>query len=210
MPNWCNNSIAFYQKDGEKTEAAPSYLLEAFYTDIQKYQNFTEPETGRISNWVGHYLRENRIDTDSMYTRGFFTNCELLDDHVRIDMETAWAPLPEVYEKMAEKYGLSYVYIAEECGSEVYVNTDTSGRFFSTRYVINCFDVSDLNLEPEIEAKFGKRLWEIGDETMYFDSFEEVLFEFEGFGFEVDDLEGLNRCLEGVGVEVEVYEYSYS
>ena len=50
MPNWCSNSIAFYQEDGGNC------LLEAFYTDIQKYQNYKDPETGKLSDWVGHWL----------------------------------------------------------------------------------------------------------------------------------------------------------
>ena len=86
MPNWCSNSIAFYQEDGGNA------MAEAFYTDIQKYQDYKDPETGNASDWVGHWLQSNRINTDNLYSRGFFTNCELNADHMRVDMETAWAP----------------------------------------------------------------------------------------------------------------------
>ena len=200
MPNWCSNSIAFYQEDGGNS------MVEAFYADVQKYQNYTDPETGKASDWVGHWLQSNRVDTNNLYTRGFFQNCELNGDHVRVDMETAWAPLPEVWDLMAEKYELAYVYISEECGCAVYVNTDYAGRFFSSRYLLNYFDVDDLELDAGTMVEYGERLREIGGETVYFDSWDEVLKTFEGFGFKADDVDALNERLERFGIRV--YEYA--
>ena len=201
MPNWCSNSIAFYQEDGG------SAMVEAFYADVQKYQDYKDPETGKLSDWCGHWLQSNRVDTDNLYTRGFFTNCELNGDHVRVDMETAWGPLPEVCDLMAEKYELAYVYISEEPGCSVYVNTDGEGRFFSTRYMMHCFDVDDLGLDDREIAEYGERLREFEGETHYFDSWEDVADEFEGFGFNVADLENLNKKLDAFGLCV--HEYSY-
>jgi len=200
MPNWCNNSIAFYQDDGGND------MLDAFFSDIQKYQDYIDPGTGNPSDWVGHWLQSSRVDTNTLYCRGFFYNCELCADHVRVDIETAWAPLPEVYDIMAEKYNLSYVYIAEEPGCEVYVNTDVDGRFFTTRYVINSFDVNDLGLGTEMLSEFGERLQELGSDTTYYDSFNEVLAELECFGFGVIDMEDLNNRLEAFNISI--YEYS--
>ena len=200
MPNWCNNSIAFYQEDGENA------VLEDFYADIEKYQNYKDPESGKHSSWVGNWLIANKIDTENLYTRGFFTNIELNDDHVRVDMETAWGPLPEVWNLMAENYGLAYVYVAEECGCEVYVNTDAEGRFFPKRYILNYFDVDELELDAEIMAEYGERLREFGEETMYFDLWNDVAEAFETFGFSFADLESLNERLEIFNIQV--YEYS--
>jgi len=199
MANWCSNSIAFYQDD-EGTA-----LVEAFHADVQKYLNYVEPD-GKTSDWVGHYLQASRVDVDSMYTRGFFSSCELHGNYVLIEMETAWGPLPEVWDLMAEKYSLSYVYISEECGMSVYVNTDVEGRFFSTRYLLDYFDIEHLELPPELEAKYGNLLRELSEETTYYDDFSDVLDDFVGFGFCVDDLDGLNRCLEKFGIMV--HEYS--
>ena len=125
MPNWCSNSVAFYSD-----ESGSNALLIAFHADILKYLNYIEPDTGRRSDWVGHWLESNKIDTSNMYCRGFLQSCELYDSHVLIDMDSAWGPLPEVWDKMAEKYNLSYVYISEESGCEVYVNSDVEGRYF--------------------------------------------------------------------------------
>jgi len=200
MPNWCRSSIAFYQEDGGNA------MIDAFFADVQKYQDYKVPESGKASDWVGHWLQSNRIDTDNIYSRGFFTDCELHADHVRVDMETAWAPLTEVWDLMAEKYNLSYVYIADEPGCEVYVNTDSAGRFFTTRYMINYFDVDDLELDVGTMAEFGERLRRIGGKATYFASWEEVEFEFKGFGFKVVDLESLNKRLAVFGIRV--YEYN--
>ena len=200
MPNWCSNSIAFYQED------SGTAMLEAFYADIQKYQDYKDPETGKVSDWVGHWLESNRINTDNMYTRGFFTNCELNTDHVRVDMETAWGPINEVWDLMADKYDLAYVYIADEPGFEVYVNTDGEGRFFATRYMMHYFEVDQLGLDTDTLAEFGERLREFEKETLYFDSWDDVAEEFEVFGFSFSDLDGLNKRLESFNIRV--YEYS--
>jgi len=45
--------VAFYQEDGGTT------MLEAFYVDIQKYQEYRDPETGKHSDWVGNWLESN-------------------------------------------------------------------------------------------------------------------------------------------------------
>ncbi|MCL2698158.1 MAG: hypothetical protein FWE74_08770 [Oscillospiraceae bacterium] len=198
MPNWCNNSIAFYQEDGGND------LLEAFYTDIERYQNFTNVN-GSLSNWCGHYLISNKIDTDEVYCRGFFTNCELYSDHVRIDMETAWGSLPEIYEKFAEKYGLSFVYIAEESGCEIYVNTDIEGRFFTDRYILDYFEVEGLELDAETMTEYGARLKTLAENTHYCESFEDVMKSFKDFGFFADNIESLNKHLEQFNITVHEY-----
>ena len=200
MPNWCSNSIAFYQEDGGDA------VLEAFYTDIERYLNYINPETSEHSSWVGNWLEASKINAENLCTRGFFTNIELNGDHVRVDMESAWAPLPEVWDLMAERYGLAYVYIAEECGCEVYVNTDTEGRFFTDRYILNYFDVDYMELDDGIMAEYGERLRGISEETTYFESWEGVAELFEPFRFGVDDVDGLNERLEMFNIKI--YEYS--
>jgi hypothetical protein len=198
VPNWTSNSIAFYQEDGGKD------LLEAFYTDIERYQNFADVN-GSPSNWCGHYLIASKINPDDLSCRGFFTNCELHSNHVRIDMETAWSPLPEVYEKFAEKYGLSFVYIAEECGSEIYVNTDVDGKFFTDRYILDYFEIEGLELDEETLSDFGGRLKALAENTYYYETFEGVMVDFKGFGFIATDIESLNKHLERFNLTVHEY-----
>ena len=169
IANWCSNSIAFYQEDGGNA------LVEAFYADVQKYMNFIDPETNKPSDWVGHWFDSNRINTDNLYTRGFFTDCDFYGTYVVLHMETAWGPLPEVWNLMAEKYNLSYVYCSEECGCAVYVNTDSEGRFFSDRYILDYFDVEHLGLDADTMSKFGKLLKDIIAYPLYFNTITVVI-----------------------------------
>ena len=200
MPNWCSNRIAFFQKDGGNS------IVNAFYADVQKYQNFIDPDTGKHSDWAGHWLTENRINTDSIYCRGFFSYCELYPDHVFIEMETAWGPLPELWDKMAEKYGLVYVYISEECGCEVYINSDVDGRYFSARFMLNYFDLDYLELDSETLSKYGERLNELSMEPRYYDNFMEVLNDFEEFGFDAENVDELNLCLDKLGIKIHEFK----
>jgi hypothetical protein len=120
-------------------------------------------------------------------------------------METAWSPLPEVYEKFAEKYGLSFVYIAEECGCEIYVNTDVEGRFFTDRYILDYFEVEGLELDDETLAECGARLKALAENTHYYDAFEYVVKDFKDFGFVATDIESLNKHLERFNLTVHEY-----
>jgi len=199
MPNWCINSVAFYQEDGGNA------MLEAFYADIEKYQDYKDPETGEPCDWVGNWLESNRINVDNLYTRGYFVDCEFDGDHVRVDMEVAWSTMTAVYDLMANKYDLVYVYIAEEAGCEFYVNTDIEGRFFTTRYICHYFDVEDLRLDSSIIAEYGERLEKLSGETHYFVDWEAVVQTFKPFQFQAKELSELNKCLEMFNITV--YEY---
>ena len=200
MPNWCSNSIAFYSENNEVT------LLEAFHSDLQKYTNYNDHKTGKYSDWVGHWLQSNRIDTEEIYSRGFIESCELYPDFVRVGMTTAWDSTPEIWDIMAQKYSLNYVFISEEPGCEVYINTDSTGRFFGTRFVLNYFDLEYLQLDSETLERHGERLRELSEETRYYDSFEEVMRDFNGFNFVADDIETLNKQLEKFNLQV--YEFA--
>ena len=181
-------------------------LLEAFYNDIKKYLDYKDPMTGKSSDWIGHYLESNKVNTESMYCRGFLQNCELYDTYVRVDMDSAWGSIPEVWDKMGEKYNLNYVYISEEPGNEVYTNSDVEGRFFSTRYILNYFELDYLELDSETLSKYGELLKELSEETHYYDDFSDVMDDFEGFGFIANNIEKLNLFLDKFGIKI--YEYS--
>ena len=121
---------------------------------------------------------------------------------------------PLIWERTKRRYwrsvtlqhSVAYVYIAEECGCEVYVNTDTEGRFFSDRYILNYFDVNEMEYDDGVMEEYGEWLRGISEETTYFESWEEVAELFEDFGFKVDGVDSLNEWLEIFGIKV--YEYS--
>ena len=97
--------------------------------------------------------------------------------------------------------------ISEEPGCEVYVNTDSAGKFFTTRFILQSFDVDDLCLDAETLAEYGERLREFSEEPRYYDSLDQVLKDFESFdlGVNILTLEELNKCLERF--DIQVYEY---
>jgi len=200
MPIWCRNSVAFYQKNNEVAK------LETFYADILKCQNYKESEIGEHSDWIGHWLQSNGINPDNLYTYDFFVDCKLKKNHIRIDMEVVWSTMTDVWDLMADKYALSYVYLAEESGCELYVNTDIERKFFTTRYLLHNFDVDELALDSQIKAEYGERLQKLGEKTKYFDSWEKVIKTFKSFQLEFDDIVSLNKQLELF--DITVYEYS--
>jgi hypothetical protein len=79
--------------------------------------------------------------------RDGFTHCDtkLTQDKdtysFRVDTETAWEPHMAVFYKiLREKYNdeIKLVYMAEECGNQLYVNSDEDGRYFTEHYMVDC------------------------------------------------------------------------
>ena len=200
MPNWCSNKIAFYSDENS------FILLEAFHSDLQKYLDYKDPKTGENSDWVGNWLESNKVDTESVHCRGFLQSCELYDTFVRVDMETAWCPTTEIWDIIAEKYSLSYVYVSEESGNEVYVNSDAENRFFSERYILNYFGLNYLELDSDTLAKHGEHLKNLSGVDRYYSGFDEVMCDFVEFGFKASDIDELNQCLEKFNLQV--YEFA--
>ena len=202
MPNWCSNSIAFYQEDGG------SDRLAKFYADINRTYGLLrggKPKHAESPDWAGHFLKDHGVDVENLYTRGFLEYYEIEETHVRIDMETAWGPIPELYTEMAKVYDLKFVYCASEPGSEVYVNTDKEGRFFADRYMLDSFSVKDLEIDKKALSQYGEALKKIEDESQYFDSLEDLLEFFADFNFGATDFAGLKEKLGEL--DVKIYEY---
>jgi hypothetical protein len=58
-----------------------------------------------------------------------------------METETAWTPHMDVFKKiLGERYGdaIRMVYQSEEPGSGIYINTDSTGKYFPERYMIDC------------------------------------------------------------------------
>ena len=202
MPNWCSNALAFYQEDGGSDRMAQ------FYADISRtfgLMRGEKPKHSENPDWAGHFLKDHGVDVENMYTRGFVQHYEIDKTHVRIDIETAWGPIPELYDEMAKLYDLKYVYCAEEPGSEVYINTDSEGRFFVERYYLDSFSVNDLEIDQESLSKYGDALEKMEDESHYFDSLEDLLDFFKDFHFRVSTFAGLKKKLSKL--DVNIYEF---
>ena len=89
---------------------------------------------------------------------------EYYDAFFIIEGSGAWSEKPSLLSAIAEEFGVNYEIYAEERGCSYYINTDTDGTFFTDRYIYIPDDYA-----PN----------QISNETLYFDSIEELLFFFE-------------------------------
>ena len=156
MPNWCMDCVTFYPK-----EAGQLGKLEQLRQDLN--QALATIEVG-AENWIGRLLVykgmpiEKAEDRNVIDCRGFVSDKDAsADDTERFEIivDSAWSPIEEMYDWMAKTYDLEYVYIAEEGGTGLFINTDVEGKFYTDRYYISHDDVADPyceTLEQVIET----------------------------------------------------------
>lgn len=125
MANWCSNSLAIY---GDRLQ------VEELFKDFEAAFKHTL------------YLR-NLIDYFDLDGRGLGCRGELWerpimqDGAITFGCETAWGPYEDLWEEILKFYpALQYVFTAEEPGCEVYINSDTEGKFFTEKYRIESYD----------------------------------------------------------------------
>lgn len=151
MANICSNSTVFYGKRES---------LDALWGVIQNAQKRERPM------WLGNIFLEAGFtpeELDGIYCRGDIDYAERddADGTIKIDYETAWSPIYEEFDRLLSRFfpDVREVTIAEECGCEIFVNTDVEGRFFTDRYQIERED-SDTEYFPDLES-FLRRFNEI-------------------------------------------------
>ena len=136
MANYCANSIVFFSKDRSKL----ARLLRKVYAAYES----SGPGFWNLLILHGYTNRQIAGLADK---RDCFTYCDTklnLDKDTysfRIDTETAWEPHVTVFYKVIrEKYenAIQLVYMAEECGSQIYINSDQEGRYFTEHYMVDC------------------------------------------------------------------------
>ena len=154
MANYCSNSIVFCSKDRAKLSVFLRKMSAAFTTRDSHFYNFM------VLHGYG-----NREISAVIDKRDFFTSCDTrltVKDgtyNFRLDTETAWEPHMDVFRKvLKEKYGnvIQMVYVAEECGSSIFINSDTEGKFLPERYMVDCCHNGEYHKE-------------------YFDSYQEAV-----------------------------------
>ena len=136
MANYCSNSIVFFSKDKTK--------LSRFLRKV--YAAFDSIGSGFYNLMVLHGYK-NREILSVIDKRDSFTHCDtkLAQENdtysFGVDVETAWEPhMAMFYKIIREKYNdaIQLVYMAEECGSDLYVNSDKEGIYFRERYMVDC------------------------------------------------------------------------
>lgn len=136
MPNWCMTEVVF-------TGTAEN--LQRLYQDLKTV--LAKHDDG----WLGRLLEYHGVPQENIKCRGFITGFELktLKDgtpYLHLETEDAWVPQVDAYNQYAQLYKLNYVYLAEEPGCEIYINTDLERKFFRKDYVFELF--ADSPEEP--------------------------------------------------------------
>ncbi len=195
MANYCSNSIVFFSKDKTK--------ISRFLRKV--YAAFDSIGSGFYNLMVLHGYK-NREILSVIDKRDSFTYCDtkLEQDKdtfsFRVDVETAWEPhMAMFYRIIREKYNnaIQLVYMAEECGSELYVNSDKEVIYLPERYMVDCCHNGEYNKEyfktyPEaiswIKAEYG----DIG--VNEYDSLKQVELKVEAAsGFDDGDFFNFHR-----------------
>ena len=137
MANLCINSIVFYSSDREALSVLRIYI-------IGTMAPFGSGEVRDLLIKLGYQKREAE---ELAQARNSIVHCnevEKLDDgayYLMFQTESAWVPHVEPFEHLLKtRYAnrIKMVYCSEECGMEVYVNTDVQGIFFPERFLVDC------------------------------------------------------------------------
>lgn len=135
MPNWCSNTFFVY---GNKTGCL------RFYLKLQALLDSHDSEGGsRLNLW--DTLKAAGYDDSELVTancRGEISDLNLEEGSdeggrpfgVKFWAESAWSPCSEaitlLINKLAPRMGLKSVFLAEEPGCEIYINSDVDGVYF--------------------------------------------------------------------------------
>ena len=110
MANMCGSRVTFKSEN----ETDLKFLHELFL----KAKNTENYYTEEICN-------DLKIDVKDNYDLGFIR--DVSEDclyHFQIERETKWSPRMCLFDAIIKKFeGMEYVYCAEECGGEIYINT---------------------------------------------------------------------------------------
>ncbi len=132
MPNFC---YTVYYVVGKKSEVA---ALEEKMAAIDERDN-TNVYSGRGSLQLEIVVNDFGGDPDKIYCQGIVIQMVRVDDDIlRIDTETAWHGVPELFDLIVAQYpSLKYYYLSEELGHEVFINSDIERKYFTEEYYID-------------------------------------------------------------------------
>ena len=160
MANWCETTYVF---EGTRED------IFRFQNDLKKYTSlsfarFVSRSAG--SAWEGNIAYWFGFDPEAFPCRGIIETIYEIQkgdefDWFCVDCSDAWGPNYELFDAIIDKCfpAITYEMMAEEPGGEVFINTDTEGKYFPFHYRI-VIDTGDLN--DFIEKRF-KNFQEINE-----------------------------------------------
>lgn len=193
MANVCCDDVYFYSDTN-------SSGLQTLWEDLETCIIFC-PDPDKA--WIGNLYKYKGISTDGISLRGTVGYLEKNDHNILLSTDTAWAPLFEAYQRIADTYGVDFVMRGIEPGEGIYFNTDHSGQYFPERYILSIAD-EELLTPAGIPIK---------DRLEYGETFENdtTLFQrFTELGYHADTIDKLNLLLEDVEITIHPFEDPYS
>lgn len=129
------------------------------------FYQLTNGEDDIINNWSGFLLQSlsavpskgfmNHICKENSIIRGGMEDWQRIDDEsLYITFMDAWYPKVAVLDLIANRFNLEYVFLAEEPGCEVYINTDEEENFYETKFRVS----SNYEEHGMEDAGFGSTL----------------------------------------------------
>lgn len=157
MPNWCSCTMAVYGSPAEVKDFKSKCELAR-----EKGEQLKHWHLYQIFEEFG-YKEEDILQGDNTYgyNRGNIEDISDIsklsdtEDVVTIYYESAWDTMIEGWDYLLKNHykTLKSETIAEECGNEVYINTDRTGRFFNERYVLYIEDWDNFYFDNGEEQK---------------------------------------------------------
>ena len=154
MPNWCTTNITF---EGNKKD------IKDFHEKLIKItQAPSRIKNDFGSHWLGNVVDFFGFDWNEIRCRGsiscieasFDSNEELCNFEIITD--TAWMPMINMWNLIIEKYypSISFVYVAEEPGCGVFINTDTEGKYYTDQFILDlCIPIENIDKYEYLESE---------------------------------------------------------
>lgn len=148
MPNWCMTNITFFSESEDQITRLNDALCR-----LEAGESLLPNGFGNL--WLGNVIHYFGFKWQNASCRGSISQIGILSKdadrgfHFEIEQEDAWEANTEVWDKILSKEEFSdinYVFMAEEPGCNVYVNSDSSGLFYDARYTVDvCLDGKFFN-----------------------------------------------------------------
>lgn len=169
MPNWCHTEYVF---EGSKSEVLKLHQKLSQLLSCE-YKSTVDNDFG--NGWLGDVLINHGFDWKKVSCRGFIDDLydvvtEENTTYFKLATSTAWGPLNDMWDIIIENHypSIKYVYLAIEHGCSLYLNSDTEGKYYDERYLL------DLVIPEDV---FG----EVIDVYEFYTSEEELLTDIEKF-----------------------------
>ena len=133
-----------------------SHELKSLYGKMKRLQERKKPllKNGFYcpQRWLGNLVKRLGNNWREVYCRGEWSDLILTDEYLYFFTETAWRPPFGLLKLIQKVYpSLTFYFSAEGEDWDTYLTNDKEGRYFKSRYIVDC--------EPDME---------------YFDTIEEA------------------------------------